>query len=151
MTEVNKDFQKKIFIASDHAGFELKEFIISELSKINLEATDLGCNSSEISVDYPEFAKKLCAQITSENEIGILICGSGIGVSIASNRFKHIRSALCHNAELAKLSRAHNNANVICLGSRFTTKNDALEIIRCFFNTNFEAGRHERRVEQLTQ
>lgn len=151
MIEVNKNFHKKIFIASDHAGFELKKFIISELSKNNLNFEDLGCDSSEKSVDYPDFAQKLCKEIISENEVGILICGSGVGISIASNRFKNIRAALCHNPEIAKLSRSHNNANVVCLGSRIISQETALEIINCFFNTNFEAGRHEGRIKKLTK
>lgn len=142
---------QKIFIASDHAGFELKKYLISELSKINFPIIDLGTNSAEKSVDYPDFAKKLCQKIKSEADFGILICGSGIGISIAANRFKHIRAALCHNQKLAKLARAHNDANVICLGARIIKEKSAFAAIKTFLNTNFEDGRHAKRVKKLSE
>ena len=108
---------KKIYIASDHAGFPLKKLIIKEfLSKKRINFQDLGTNS-EKSVDYPNFAKKLCKNI-NKSSMGILICGSGIGVSISANRHKHIRASLCHNAQTAKMTRKHNNSNVICLKGR---------------------------------
>jgi ribose 5-phosphate isomerase B len=141
---------KKILIAADHAGFDLKKFLIEELSKIGVEALDLGCSSAEKSVDYPDYAKKLCQKISEKNQLGILICGSGIGISIAANRFKHIRAALCHNAKTAKLARAHNDANVICCGARIINPNKALAAVKAFLTTNFEEGRHGKRVEKLS-
>lgn len=140
---------QKILIASDHAGFELKEFLIKELTNLNLSIIDLGCSDSKDSVDYPDFAKKLSKKL--KNEFGILICGSGIGISIAANRFPHIRAALCHNTKLAKLSREHNNANVLCLGARIISNKTALNITKKFLNTKFEGGRHEKRVSKLSK
>lgn len=139
---------KKILIASDHAGFILKQFLIEELSKLGFKIVDLGCNSAEKSVDYPDYAQKLCKKIT-EKELGILICGSGIGISIAANRFKNIRAALCHNAVVAKLARAHNDANVLCLGARIISAKTALAAVKAFIKTDFEEGRHGRRVAKL--
>ncbi len=147
-----KNPTEKIFIASDHAGFVLKEFLVIELAKLGLEAVDLGCSSAEKSVDYPDYAQKLCKKITDKNQLrGILICGSGIGISIAANRFKHIRAALCYNTNSAKLSRAHNDSNVVCLGARFTKDKQALSIVKAFLSTEFEGARHARRVEKLTK
>lgn len=138
---------KKILVASDHAGFLLKNFLIQELTKLGYEPVDLGCDSAEKSVDYPDYADKLCQKLTQE--FGILICGSGIGISIAANRFKHIRAALCHNVKSAKLSRAHNDANVLCLGARFQKNKSALAITKAFLSSKFEGGRHEHRVTKL--
>jgi len=140
---------KKILIASDHAGFDLKNFLNKELQKLGFQVIDLGCNSAEKSVDYPDFAQKLCKKLKSES--GILICGSGIGISIAANRFKHIRAALCHNVKAAKLTRAHNDANVLCLGSRMISQKTALAITKNFLSTKFEGERHARRVEKLSK
>lgn len=142
---------KKIFIASDHAGFHLKEFLIAELKNLSINTVDLGCSSAEKSVDYPDFAQRLAEKIKNNSDFGILICGSGIGMSIAANRFKHIRAALCFNVKTAKLARAHNNANVICLGERLTSQKTALAVIKNFLNTNFEDGRHSKRVEKLSK
>ena len=144
---------KKIFIASDHAGFHLKELLITELEHLDLDIKliDLGCDSPDKSVDYPDFAQKLAKKIKNKNDFGILICGSGIGVSIAANRFKHIRAALCHNARSAKLARAHNDANVICLGARFISEEKAFSTVEKFLNSNFEDGRHTRRVEKISK
>jgi RpiB/LacA/LacB family sugar-phosphate isomerase len=147
-----KEPSKKILIASDHAGFDLKKFLISELEKMQFLVEDLGCDSAEKSVDYPDYAQKLCKKITSKNQLrGILICGSGIGISIAANRFKNIRAALCNDVKSTKLSRAHNNANVICLGARLTTKKTALAIVKAFFSTDFEGARHEARIAKLSK
>lgn len=140
----------QIFIASDHAGFPLKERVVEEFQKSDIKITDLGCDSTD-SVDYPDFAQKLSTQIAQESDFGILICGSGIGISIAANRFKHIRAALCHNLESATLARKHNNANVICLGARMIQSKDAFEMIKAFLNTEFEDGRHAKRVNKLAQ
>ena len=143
---------KKILIASDHAGFDLKQFLSFELKKLGFEIEDLGCNSAEKSVDYPDYAKKLCNKIKAKNPLkGILICGSGIGISIAANRNKHIRAALCHNVKSAKLSRAHNDANVICLGARLLKNTMALSMVKTFFSTEFEGARHAARITKLSK
>ncbi len=142
---------RKILIASDHACFDLKSFLIGELKKMHFQVEDLGCDSAEKSVDYPDYAQKLCKKITPKNQLkGILICGSGIGISIAANRFKKIRAALCNDAKSAKLSRAHNDANIICLGARLITKKTALAIVKAFFSTDFEGARHEARIAKLS-
>lgn len=134
-----------LYIASDHAGFKLKKYLLENLA--NYTPVDLGAYNEESS-DYPDFAKKLVDKI-SDGDFGILICGSGVGISIAANRDPKIRAALCYNNEIAKLSRQHNNANVICLGARFTTDQQALEMVNIFFSTEFEGGRHKQRVEKL--
>lgn len=139
---------KRIYIASDHAGFELKKYLINSLKKNNIEIIDLGCDSAKISVDYPDYSNKLCEKI-SENDFGILICGSGVGISISANRHKKIRAALCFNKAVAKLARSHNNANVICLGARFLKKKYALAICKTFFTQKFDGQRHVARVEKL--
>ena len=139
---------KKIYIASDHAGFPLKKLIIKEfLTKKRINFQDLGTNS-EKSVDYPNFAKKLCKNI-NKNSMGILICGSGIGVSISANRHKHIRASLCHNVNSARMTRKHNDSNVICLQGRPFVKKRIFAMLNAYFDTEFEEGRHTRRVEQL--
>lgn len=143
---------KEILIASDHAGFKLKNFLKSNLEQLNFEVIDLGCDSAEESVDYPDFAQNLGERIsTTKGQFGILVCGSGVGISIAANRQKHIRAALCHNEEYAKLARQHNDANVICLGARMLSKQEALAIVKVFLSTEFEGGRHEGRVAKLSQ
>jgi ribose 5-phosphate isomerase B len=139
---------KKIYIASDHAGFELKEYLINSFKKNNIEIIDLGCNSAKDSVDYPDYANKLCEKIT-ENNFGILICGTGVGISISANRHKKIRAALCYNKTISKLARSHNNANVICLGARMLKKKYALAICKTFFTQKFDGQRHVARVAKL--
>ncbi len=139
---------KKIYIASDHAGFPLKKLIIKEfLTKKRINFQDLGTNS-EKSVDYPNFAKKLCKNI-NKSSMGILICGSGIGVSISANRHKYIRASLCHNVNSARMTRKHNDSNVICLQGRPFVKKRIFAMLNAYFDTEFEEGRHTRRVEQL--
>ena len=138
----------KIFISSDHAGFNLKKNIIQKLSK-KLKIIDLGPNSVE-SVDYPDYAQKLSKKVASNSRnLGILICGSGIGMSISANKNKKIRAALCYSIKSTKLSRLHNNANIITLGARLINKNKALNLIRVFLKTKFEGGRHLRRVKKI--
>ena len=147
-----KNKSEKILIASDHAGFVLKRFLIDELNKLGIESVDLGCSSAEKSVDYPDYAQKLCKKITDKNQLrGILICGSGIGISIAANRFKNIRAALCNSAKLAKLARAHNDSNVLCLGARITKNKPALSILKAFLSTEFEGARHAARIKKLSK
>ncbi|MCE3254559.1 MAG: RpiB/LacA/LacB family sugar-phosphate isomerase [Rickettsiaceae bacterium] len=139
-----------IAIASDHAGFDLKSSIIKTLQN-QYNIVDCGCDSAEISVDYPDFAKKVAEKITSkEVDFGILICGSGIGISIAANRFKTVRAALCHNEETAKLARQHNDANVLCIGARIVEEPSIIKMVETFLTTKFEAGRHTKRVEKLS-
>ena len=140
---------KKIFIASDHAGYNLKKAVIDKLSKKNI-IIDLGTSNSKISVNYPNYAHKLSKKIALNNKnIGILICGSGIGMSMSANRHKKIRAALCYSVKNAKLSRLHNNANIITLGARLINKNTALKCINVFLNTKFEGGRHIKRVKKI--
>ena len=139
---------KKVYIASDHAGYALKQVIVKEfLFKKGINFQDLGTNS-EKSVDYPKFAKKLSQKI-NKTSMGILICGSGIGVSISANRHKHIRASLCHNVNSAKMTRKHNDSNVICLQGRPFVKKKIFAMLNAYFDTEFEEGRHKRRVEQL--
>jgi ribose 5-phosphate isomerase B len=141
----------KIAIASDHAGFDLKSLVIKEL-KTEYQVDDLGCNDSQTSVDYPDFASKVAEKISKKDaDFGILICGSGVGISIAANRFKEVRAALCHNQKTAKLSRQHNDANVLCLGARIIKEASALKMVKTFLKTKFEGGRHTKRVEKLSK
>ena len=139
---------KKVYIASDHAGYALKQVIVKEfLSKEAINFQDLGANS-EKSVDYPKYAKKLSKKI-NKTSMGILICGSGIGVSISANRHKHIRASLCHNVNSARMTRKHNDSNVICLQGRPFVKKKIFAMLNAYFDTEFEEGRHTRRVKQL--
>ena len=139
----------KIFLSSDHGGFELKEKVKSFLIDNNFEYEDLGCSSLE-PVDYPDFAKLLSKKIKDKNNsVGILFCGTGIGISMAANRFKHIRAALCTSVEMASKSRKHNDANVLALGGRILEDKLALEIVKEFLQTDFEAGRHSLRVDKI--
>ena len=139
---------KTIYIASDHAGLALKDLIINDyLSKKDIDHVDLG-TKSEASVDYPKFTKKLCNKITPKS-MGILICGSGIGVSISANRHSHIRASLCHNANSAKMTRKHNDSNVICFQGRPFVKKNIFAMLNAYFDTEFEEGRHLRRIKQL--
>ena len=137
-----------IYIASDHAGFRLKSFIIKEyFGKKKCNFVDLGTNSDK-SVDYPKFAKTLCKNI-NKSSMGILICGSGIGVNISANRYKHIRASLCHNAQTAKMTRKHNDSNVICLKGRSFVKKNIFAMLNAYFKTEFDKGRHLRRISQI--
>ncbi len=137
----------KISIGSDHAGFELKEKIINKYSLFEFD--DCGTFSDD-SVDYPDYGHKVGSSLLNKNaKYGILICGSGIGISIAANRLKGIRAALCTSVEHARLSRLHNDANILALGSRLTSENDIYAIIDVFFNTDFEGGRHKDRINKI--
>ena len=139
----------KICIASDHAGYELKEKIKDFLIKKDLQIIDLGPLSSN-SVDYPDFAKKVAKRVISNrSNAGILVCGSGTGMAITANKFKGIRAAQCYNKKSTILCRKHNNANIICLGSRMLKSKDTFSFINYFFNTKFEGGRHKRRVNKI--
>ncbi len=139
-----------IFLGSDHAGFELKEAIKSHLEASGCEFKDVGTNSSE-SVDYALFALKLTKEVlANKDSLGVLCCGTGIGISIAANKVKGIRAACCANVFCAEMSRRHNNANVIALGGRVFDTDAALEMVDTFINTPFEGGRHQRRIDQIT-
>lgn len=137
-----------IAIASDHAGVALKASLTSELESLGFAAKDFGTKGSE-SVDYPDFAHTLSEWVEKNNGRGVLICGSGIGMSIAANRHKGVRAALCHDANTATLSRQHNDANVLCLGARIVDEKTAKAALKAFLTTTFEGGRHQRRVEKL--
>ena len=139
---------KRVFLASDHAGFVLKQKISKFLTSKGIKILDLGTKNSS-SVDYPDFAHLLAKKIKTKDNIGILVCGSGIGMSMAANRHRNVRAALCHNIKSAKLSRMHNNANVIAIGSRLIKKDLALKCVSVFLKTSFDGGRHLRRVKKI--
>ena len=146
--KLNKIF-KTVCIASDHAGYNLKEVIKNHLIDKNVSVFDLG-PYNEQSVDYPDFAKKLANRIKlKKSDMGILVCGSGTGMAISANKIKTIRAAVCYNLRSTTLSRQHNNANIIALGSRLTKKNLSLKLVEVFFKTKFEGGRHLRRVKKI--
>jgi len=139
---------KKILIASDHAGFKLKKQLIPLIEK-KFKLNDLG-PMNDNSVDYPDLALKLSKKISkSKNLFGILICGSGMGMAMAANKVKNVRAALCYSIKNTKLSRLHNNANIITLGSRLTSKKKAIQLINLFLSTKFEGGRHLRRIKKI--
>lgn len=140
----------KIALASDHAGVKLKEEIKAFLEGKRHVVRDLGPYSGDYSVDYPDFAKKAALLVASKKvSKAILICGSGIGMSIAANRFKGVRAASCESPYTAKMCRLHNDANVLCIGARILPKKNALKIIDTWLSTEFEGGRHKRRVRKL--
>jgi len=140
---------KKICIASDHAGYYLKETIKNHLINKNVSIFDLGPFLNK-SVDYPDYAKKLAKRVkTNKSEIGILVCGSGTGMAISANKIKHIRAAVCYNPMSTRLSRQHNNANIIALGARLTKKSLSLKLVEIFLKTKFEGGRHLKRIKKI--
>ncbi|NLK66771.1 MAG: ribose 5-phosphate isomerase B [Campylobacteraceae bacterium] len=140
---------KKIFIAGDHSSVEIKGACKEFLETLGFEVVDLGTNS-ETSVDYPDFAYKLAKEVKKDSEFyGVLICGTGIGISIAANRDKDIICGLCHDENTAKLTREHNNANVLAFGARVVSVEMAKKMCEAFFSTEFEGGRHQRRVDKL--
>ena len=137
---------RTIFIGSDHAGFALKESLKNHLSAAGHTVIDLGPEAAT-SCDYPVFAQKVCARVLKENALGVLVCGTGIGMSMAANRVAGIRAALCSNEYLARMTRLHNNANVLCLGERVIGPGLAASIADVFMATDFEGGRHQRRID----
>ena len=140
-----------IAIGSDHAGYELKEKLKKYFEENNIKFADFGTFSSD-SCDYPIMAEKVGKAVSNkESEKGILICGAGIGMSIAANKIKDVRAALCYEPELAVLARKHNNANVLCMGGRFTDFEKAKEIVKIFLNTDFEGERHQKRIDLITK
>ena len=146
--KLNKIF-KTVCIASDHAGFNMKENIKNHLIDKKVSIFDLGPFINK-SVDYPEFAKKLGNRIRlKKSDVGILVCGSGTGMAISANKIKSIRAAVCYNLQSTRLSRQHNNANIIAIGSRLTKKKLSLKLVEIFLTTKFEGGRHLRRVKKI--
>ncbi len=139
----------KFYIATDHAGFALKSFVIDHLTNKGHEVIDLGPDS-DARVDYPDFAQKCANAVISDNgSFGILICGTGIGISVSANKVKGIRAALCHDAYTASMSRAHNDANILCFGERVVGKGVIESMLDAFCSTSFEGGRHEGRVNKI--
>ena len=140
---------KKICIASDHAGFNLKENIKDYLINKHISIFDLGPYEKK-SVDYPDYAKKLAQRVRAKkSDVGILVCGSGTGMAISANKTKEIRAAVCYNLKSTRLSRQHNNANIIALGARLTKKSLSLKLVEIFLKTKFEGGRHLKRVKKI--
>lgn len=141
---------KEIAIGCDHAGIELKKIICDTLANRFIRFTNFGTNDSK-SVDYPDFAKQVAefVQQDPDNHIGILICGTGIGMSIVANRYSNIRAAVCYSVYTTEMSRKHNNANIMCIGSRTTTSEIAKSLIEIFLSTNFEGGRHQSRLDKI--
>ena len=140
---------KKIFISSDHAGYKLKETIKDYLNNKKIKFEDLG-PMTDSSVDYPDYAHKVARKVKlNKSNVGILVCGSGTGMNIAANKHKNIRAAQCFNLKSTKLSRLHNDANIITLGSRLRSKQNALKFISVFLNTKFDGGRHLTRVKKI--
>ena len=139
----------KIAIGSDHAGFELKQIIIEYLSSRNVDLVDCGTKNLD-SVDYPDFAKRVADEVSNEDLVmGILVCGSGQGMAMTANRYKNVRAAICHNSDVAKITREHNDANILCLGSRFIEKTEALKCVDVFLSTDFEGERHLKRINKI--
>ena len=144
-----KSLFKNICIGSDHVCFYLKEYIKEFLLKSKISVIDLGTNNMS-SVDYPDFAKKVANRVKSKkSNIGILVCGSGTGMAISANKIKGIRAAVCYNTASTRLSRVHNDANIIALGSRLTKKKNVERLVSTFLSTKFEGGRHLRRVKKI--
>ena len=142
--------KQKIAIGSDHAGYRMKEEVKALLQGMGIEATDYGTHSTD-STDYPDFAHPVANAVEKgQSELGILICGSAIGVAMTSNKHQGIRAAICWNEELAALARQHNNANVLCLPARFIDKGLAEKIVGRFLQAHFEGGRHQRRVDKIS-
>ena len=140
---------KKICISSDHAGYIIKEYIKNYLIRKNIFVIDLGPKNNN-SVDYPDYAKKVSHRVNmKKSQVGILVCGSGTGMAISANKTKKIRAAVCYNLRSTRLSRQHNNANIIAIGSRLTKRSVALKLVSAFLETEFEGGRHLRRVKKI--
>ena len=140
---------KKISISSDHAGFKLKEKIKKNLLKKKIKVIDLGPKNNN-SVDYPDYAKKVAKNVSSKkSNVGILVCGSGTGMAMSANKAKKIRAAVCYNKASTRLSRQHNNANIMALGARLTKKSEVKNLVNIFLSTKFEGGRHLRRVKKV--
>ncbi|AHB35892.1 ribose 5-phosphate isomerase B [Spiroplasma apis] len=139
----------KIYIGNDHAAVEMKNAIVDHLEKNNIQVENIGTDSNE-AVDYPDYGKKVASLVVNDDSsLGIVICGSGIGISIAANKIDGARAALCYEEETTILARQHNNANILALGARISTVEKAISLVDLFINTKFEGGRHQKRVEKL--
>lgn len=136
-----------LYIGSDHAGYQHKKTIIKYLKSKKIKIVDIGPQTEE-SVDYPEYAHKVCEKIKEKNK-GILICGSGNGISMAANKHKNIRAAICWNKKIAELARKHNDANILSIPARFINEKETIEILNIFLKTEFEGGRHQRRINKI--
>jgi len=141
---------RKVVIGSDHAGFSLKSIITSALADENFDVLDCGTFSDE-SVDYPDIAEQVARAVLEHQVKGIIICGTGVGISIAANKIPGIRAALCYNQDCARLARQHNDANIVAVGARMLEEDVAVDIVKTFLATGFEAGRHQRRVEKIME
>ena len=144
-----ESFMQKIIIASDHGGYNLKKQIYDHLSKEGFDIEDYGCFNTE-SCDYPVYAKKVAKEVSENNNLkGILVCGTGIGMSIAANKIKGIRASLCSDTFSARMTRMHNDSNILCLGERVIGTGLALDIVNIWLNTEFEGGRHQKRIDMI--
>ncbi len=145
-----KDLKEKVIaLASDHAGFDKKQIVIGFLKENGIKYKDFGCFTSE-SCDYPDFAHLIGKSIDEgEYQTGITFCGSGQGISITANKYQNVRSALCWNSEIAALARQHNDANICAIPARFVTNDETIEIVKAYLNTEFEGGRHARRIAKI--
>lgn len=140
----------KVAVGCDHGGFVLKDAVVDELQKLGAEVVDFGCFSTD-SVDYPEYGLKVANAVAQKRcDLGVVMCGTGIGISIAANKVKGIRAAVCTNTFMAEMTRRHNNANVIALGGRVITPDEAREIVKAWYTASFEGGRHQRRVDMIS-
>lgn len=140
----------KVAVGCDHGGYVLKDRVIKTLHSLEAEVVDFGCDSAEKSVDYPEFALKVAEAVANGNcELGVVMCGTGIGISIAANKVRGIRAAVATNTFMAEFTRRHNDANVLALGGRVVSPDEAEEIVRAWFNASFEGGRHSRRIAMI--
>lgn len=140
---------RKVIVGSDHGGFEMKELLREALAERGLEVEDVGCHSDQ-SVDYPDFAHAVAEAVAaSRADRGLLVCGTGIGMSMAANRHLGVRAALCSDCYTAEMTRAHNDANVLCIGGRVVGPGVALKILETFLETEYEGGRHQRRIERI--
>ena len=139
---------KTVFFGSDHAGFSLKQTLVALLESRGMKVEDLGPHSTD-SVDYPDYAHAVCKRVVEEGGLGILVCGSGLGMSMAANKTSGIRAALCLNEYLARMARRHNDANVLCLGARVVGQDLAEAVVDAFLDAEFEGGRHQRRVDMI--
>ena len=141
---------KTVYIASDHAGFPVKAVLLEKLISLGTEVCDLG-PASTAPVDYPDFADLVCQSLKeTPGSFGLLICGSGQGMAMRANKYNHVRAALCWNVESAKLSRQHNDANILCVGARLLEETQLLAIVESFFKQEFEGGRHQNRVNKIS-
>jgi len=140
----------KIIIGADHGGFELKQVVVGLLERLDYDVDDIGCHSP-VSVDYPDFAETVCAAVLAGRaDCGILICGTGIGMSMAANRYRGIRAAVCHDEYTARLSRQHNNANVLCFGARVIGPGVAESLVQTWLASSFDGGRHQHRIAKFS-